>query len=719
MPFAGATAVALIAFVIYALTVEHTVPTGDSGELIATASVLGVAHPPGYPLWTMLGHIASLFPGGSVALRVNLMSGLFDAIAVGVVFLTIYRLATYAGATRRWLPPVAAATGSLLLAFSSIFWAYSVVAEVFALNNLFAALLLLLAFEWARRPERMRLLWVFTFVLGLSFTNQQTIVLFVPAFVVLAWRGWMNSTGGGRAAWIRLAWSLGAFLVLAQAVEVAARGWESTVNILLIVLTIAYFSVAAWLSRIEVRRRAATWSSFLPGSAVVIAAGTFVLGLLPLLYLPIAASTNPAMNWGDPSSLTAFKSLILRQNYGTGTLVVGGKRGSIAENMRLLFGNLTSGFVVAGVVLALLGLWWAWRHRRVEGIALLTAFFVAGPVFMAYTDTAYPDALTKGIIARFYVLPSIPLAIVAGLGAWWVLEKAAPVRLVRPGLVAAVASAALLLAPFASAVHHYSGDDQSGNHVAEGYAHDLLAPLPPNSLLLMRGDENLTSVSYVQNVEHFRPDVIALDTELLKLPSYVAQARRDHPSLLIPFTEYDGGATTSLNTFVSDNIQQRPVFYIGTQVEKKFGKPFDQVIEGLSRRLEPKGSAPDEYAVMGRDPKPYASFHYPPKLYPASSWEGNDITKNYAYEAFYDAYAIQVDGKPADVQLGEKTYATAIRLYPGLTQAYKDYGLMLNDHGGDPKQIIALWQHYLRLAPHDPQAPAIRTVLRRLLAAQK
>ena len=41
-------------------------------------------------------------------------------------------------------------------------------------------------------------------------------------------------------------------------------------------------------------------------------------------------------------------------------------------------------------------------------------------------------------------------------------------------------------------------------------------------------------------------------------------------------------------------------------------------------------------------------------------------------------------------------YATAIRLDPGLTQAYKDYGLMLNDHGGDPKQIIALWQHYLR-----------------------
>lgn len=709
---------ALLAFVIYALTVEHTVPTGDSGELIATAYVLGVAHPPGYPLWTMLGHLASLLPGGSVALRVNLMSGFFDAIAVGIVFLTIYRLATYAGAARTCLPYVAAATGSLLLAFSSLFWAYSVVAEVFALNNFFAALLLLLAFEWARRPERMRLLWVFTFVLGLSFTNQQTIVFFVPGFGVLAWRGWLTLTGGGRVARICVAWSLGVALILAQIVELAARGWAS-LNVLLIGLTLVYFAAAAWFSRIEIKRRTASWSSFLPSTAVGIAAGTFVLGLLPLLYLPLAASTNPAMNWGDPSSLSAFKALILRQNYGTGTLVVGGKRGSVAENMRLLFGDLSSGFVVAGVFLALLGLWWAWRHRRVEGIALLTAFFVAGPVFMAYTDTAYPDALTKGIIARFYILPSIPLAIAAGLGAWWLLEKASPVRLVRPGLLAAVASAALLLVPFASAVHHYAGDDQSGNRVAEGYAHDLLAPLPPNSLLLMRGDENLTSVSYVQNVEHFRPDVLALDTELLKLPSYVSQVRREHPSLLIPFTAYDGGVNTSLNTLVSDNIHQRPVFYIGMQVEKKFGKPFDQVIEGLSRRLEPKGSAPDQYAVMAQDPERYASFHYPPKAYPTSSWEGADISRNYAYEAFYDAYAIQVDGTAARAQLGEKLYATAIRLYPGLTLAYKDYGLMLHDDGGDPKQIIGLWQHYLHVAPHDPQAPAIRTVLNRLTAAQK
>ena len=58
--YAAAGAVGLVAFVVYALTVEHSVPSGDSGELIAAASVLGVAHPPGYPLYMLLGHLATL-----------------------------------------------------------------------------------------------------------------------------------------------------------------------------------------------------------------------------------------------------------------------------------------------------------------------------------------------------------------------------------------------------------------------------------------------------------------------------------------------------------------------------------------------------------------------------------------------------------------------------------------------------------------------------------
>src|SRR4051812_25969512 len=59
LPLAGAGAVSLVAFVVYCLTVQHSVPTGDSGELIAAAYTAGIAHPPGYPLYMLLGYVVS------------------------------------------------------------------------------------------------------------------------------------------------------------------------------------------------------------------------------------------------------------------------------------------------------------------------------------------------------------------------------------------------------------------------------------------------------------------------------------------------------------------------------------------------------------------------------------------------------------------------------------------------------------------------------------
>ena len=142
-------------------------------------------------------------PKSSPALWLNLFSAFLDALAVGVVFLTIHRLVSLraGGVSRRWTPFVAATVGALLLAFSSLFWAYSVVAEVFALNNLFAAVLLLIGMEWCRQPNRTRLLWLFMLLLGLALGNQQTILLLVPAFVVLAWQGGVLVPPSQQEAW--------------------------------------------------------------------------------------------------------------------------------------------------------------------------------------------------------------------------------------------------------------------------------------------------------------------------------------------------------------------------------------------------------------------------------------------------------------------------------------------------------------------------------------
>src|SRR6266513_1489282 len=87
-----AAAVFLAALVVYIWTLAPTVTLVDSGELIVVAQGLGVAHPPGFPLWVMLAHLASLVPFGNVAVRINFSSALFGSLACSMVVLVVAEL---------------------------------------------------------------------------------------------------------------------------------------------------------------------------------------------------------------------------------------------------------------------------------------------------------------------------------------------------------------------------------------------------------------------------------------------------------------------------------------------------------------------------------------------------------------------------------------------------------------------------------------------------
>ncbi len=177
--FVWAVAVSMAAGFLYFLTAARDIVVGDNPELITVAVTLGVAHSPGYPLFTMLGHLFSLLPIGSIPFRVNLLSVVCDALTAGVVFLTAFRL------TRSHL---AAAMAALVLALNPLFWSWSLVAEVFPLNNLLAATLIYLLVIWYSEPERVGVLTAAAFVAGLALSNHQTIVLLGPAVCFLLWQ---------------------------------------------------------------------------------------------------------------------------------------------------------------------------------------------------------------------------------------------------------------------------------------------------------------------------------------------------------------------------------------------------------------------------------------------------------------------------------------------------------------------------------------------------
>src|SRR4029077_2260296 len=92
------------ALLLYCWTLAPTVTLVDSGELIVVAHGLGVAHPPGFPLWVLLAHFASVVPFGSVAMRVNFSSALFAALASGVLALVVAEMmiiASYLASAKR------------------------------------------------------------------------------------------------------------------------------------------------------------------------------------------------------------------------------------------------------------------------------------------------------------------------------------------------------------------------------------------------------------------------------------------------------------------------------------------------------------------------------------------------------------------------------------------------------------------------------------------
>src|SRR5437870_13084763 len=87
-----AGAVFLAALLLFSWTLAPTVTLIDSGELIVVAQGLGVAHPPGFPLWVILAHLASLVPLGNVVVRINFSSALFAALASAILTLVVAEL---------------------------------------------------------------------------------------------------------------------------------------------------------------------------------------------------------------------------------------------------------------------------------------------------------------------------------------------------------------------------------------------------------------------------------------------------------------------------------------------------------------------------------------------------------------------------------------------------------------------------------------------------
>jgi len=190
-------AVFAIALFVYSSTVEPTASFWDAGEYIATSSKLQVGHPPGAPLFQMIGAFASIFASDSdqIALMVNLTSAFASALAILFMFWSITILVKKLiikdeefTQGKAFAVLGSAVVGSLAFTFTDSFWFNAVEAEVYAMATCILSILFYLGLLWERdmnTPRGNRWLILISFIVGLSFGVHFMGLLSIPAIGLL------------------------------------------------------------------------------------------------------------------------------------------------------------------------------------------------------------------------------------------------------------------------------------------------------------------------------------------------------------------------------------------------------------------------------------------------------------------------------------------------------------------------------------------------------
>ena len=486
-----AGAVFLVALVVYTWTLAPTVTPTDSGELILAAYGLGVAHPPGVPLWVMLAHLASLVPVGNVAVRINFSSAVFSALACAMLTLVVVELVVAAScfaaprrrnkaarqsgdaeySKARGLMMLAPAVGAgLLMAFSRTLWAYATITEVYALNVLLILLVLFLVARWRRliietrtnssAAETTHDKWIYAaaFVFGLAMgVHHVTVALTLPAIAVVVYR-----TEG-----------------------------------------LKFFATRRLLY------------------CALISIGALIL---VYSYLPWAASRSPAMNWGNARSLQEIWWHITGRQYRVFFSFSPAAMGpQFVEFCRMAFREFGFPWLPLTLVLAGAGLASARKRDR-------TAFWFLLLIVLA--DLAYSLSYEIAEDKDAYYLPAfISIAMAAGLGIHWLIQLAASKRspLWTPSVVVATTIVLTSATAFAA---NLPFNNRRHDFIADDYVDNLFSTIAPNGLLLTQDWQVASPMWYLQEVERRRPDVKAIDINLLRRSWYFDYLNRAHPGLM-------------------------------------------------------------------------------------------------------------------------------------------------------------------------------------------
>jgi tetratricopeptide (TPR) repeat protein len=412
----------------------------DSGEMIAASYRLGIPHPPGYPLFCLLGRLFSFVPVGTVAFRFNLLSSLLVLSSIFFLGKTCFSFAEITN--KELFPPWLGLTAgflSLFLFFScrSVF-AQALTAKgcVYTLTLLFLSVLLWLRVRGNERgPARL------------------------PVFFVL------------------FLWALG-----------LSNHWESEA------LWIPF--LIYWFYQEKTR-----WNM----KRIFQSLSLMAVGLSLYLYLPLRSALGALPSWGDPKTFGGFIWGVTRESYrGLEPLFrnTAFYLSFIKEYLHILSVYWMPGFAV----LALVGLFYLWRHAR--NLFYSTLLFYL-PVVAAIL--AVPREETKFLLT-VYLLSSQGLAAFWGFVGILFLVRG----LFKLGSQWPICVMALL---FAAGLfwegNVFKKEDKSQYYLASDFSINALKTLPTKSIFLAEGDNYVVPLFYQRFVLGLRPDIVFIPSIFL------------------------------------------------------------------------------------------------------------------------------------------------------------------------------------------------------------
>ena len=475
-------------FIIYLFTLAPSVVQIDSGELAAVQATLGIAHPTGYPLFTIIGYIISLIPLPFTKIyQLNLLAAVFCSAGIAVFVYTAKLLLdnlklfsptkvkiertkknkkkTKKGNTNKEgqetvltesVKYIIAIAGGLILALSETYWLQSTSVEVYSLHiflmNIIILYLLKAFINVEKENDKTNLkLWlIFSAFLALGFTNHMTTLLIIPGVAYLFFTKTKFSKAGFKK----------------------------------ILIMVAVF---------------------------------FPILFLIYSYLPLRAAQNPTLNWGNP---TDFENL-LRHITGKQYQVWLFASSAAAKRQLIHFVETLPGQFSIALVLSFVG--------------LITSFFYAKKFFVFLIITFlftvfYSINYEINDIDSYFLLAYISLAYFAVFGLLKLFKMNKKKKIILPlGITVLV-----IVIQF---VMNVNKTDQSGIYTYEDYTRTILNSVSQESIIFSyQWDYFISPSYYFRYVENFRKDVAIVDKELLRRTWYFDQLNRNYPFL---FEEMD------------------------------------------------------------------------------------------------------------------------------------------------------------------------------------